>query len=200
MKSAIAYIRVSTQKQSRSGLGFEAQRTIIDQFAAARGLDIAQVYVEVETGKGSDALETRPQLAAALEHAACVKGPLVVAKLDRLTRDVHFGSGLMARKQRFVCCDMPDADNFQLHLFLALAEKEREMISSRTKAALAAARERGQKLGSPTTPALLRDRSTAFAESLRPVVAPMAHLTSRAIAAPSTAAASRPQPAANGSQ
>lgn len=150
MKAAIAYIRVSTQKQGRSGLGLEAQQAQIAAFAAAEGFTIVKTVVEVETGKGSDALETRPQLAAALEAAAKIGGPVVVAKLDRLTRDVHFGSGLMARKVSFKVADLPNADNFQLHLFLALAEKERELISVRTKAALAAARERGQKLGSPT--------------------------------------------------
>jgi DNA invertase Pin-like site-specific DNA recombinase len=183
MKSAIANIRVSTQKQGRSGLGLEAQQAAIASFAAAEGLAISETFVEVETGKGADALETRPQLAAALDAAAKIKGPVIVAKLDRLTRDVHFGSGLMSRKVAFKVADLPNADNFQLHLFLALAEKERELISTRTKAALAAARERGTKLGSPTSPALQRDRSIAFAEGLRAVVAPIAHLSSRAIAA-----------------
>jgi DNA invertase Pin-like site-specific DNA recombinase len=107
---------------------------------------------------------------------------VIVAKLDRLTRDVHFGSGLMSRKVAFKVAEMPHADNFQLHLFLALAEQEREVISARTKAALQAAKERGQKLGSPTSPAILRDRSSAFAEGLRAIVAPIAHLTSRQIA------------------
>jgi DNA invertase Pin-like site-specific DNA recombinase len=183
MKTAIAYIRVSTQKQGRSGLGLEAQTAAIKPFAAAEGFTITETYVEVETGKGADALETRLQLAAALAAAAKVNGTVIVAKLDRLTRDVHFGSGLMARKVAFKACDLPNADNFQLHLFLALAEKERELISVRTKAALRAAKDRGQKLGSPTTPAILRDRSSAFAETLRAIVMPMVDLPSRAIAA-----------------
>ena len=183
MKTAIAYIRVSTQKQGRSGLGLEAQTAAIKAFAAAEGFTIIETYVEVETGKGADALETRPQLAAALVAAAKANGTVIVAKLDRLTRDVHFGSGLMARKVAFKVCDLPNADNFQLHLFLALAEKERELISARTKAALRAAKERGQKLGSPTTPAILKARSSAFAASLRDIVEPLAHLPSRAIAA-----------------
>ena len=182
MKTAIAYIRVSTQKQGRSGLGLEAQTAAIKAFAAAEGFTIIETYVEVETGKGADALETRPQLASALAAAAKVDGTVIVAKLDRLTRDVHFGSGLMARKVAFKVCDLPNADNFQLHLFLALAEKERELISVRTKA-LRAAKERGQKLGSPTTPAILKARSSAFAASLRDIVEPLAHLPSRAIAA-----------------
>ena len=93
MKTAIAYIRVSTQKQGRSGLGLEAQATAIKAFAASEGFTIIDTYVEVETGKGADELETRPQLAAALELARLTGATIVVAKLDRLTRDVHFGNG-----------------------------------------------------------------------------------------------------------
>lgn len=182
MKTAIAYIRVSTQKQGRSGLGLEAQASQIAAFAKAEGIEIIDSYVEIETGKGADALETRPQLASALEIARLTDSVVVVAKLDRLTRDVHFGSGLMAKKVAFRVAAMPHADNFQLHLFLALAEQEREVISARTKAALAAAKQRGQRLGSPTSPALLAARSVAFAEGLRAIVAPVAHLSSRAIA------------------
>jgi DNA invertase Pin-like site-specific DNA recombinase len=166
VKHAIAYIRVSTQKQGRSGLGLEAQQAAITSFAAAEGFSIAETFVEIETGKGADALETRPQLAAALAAAAACKGTVIVAKLDRLTRDVHFGSGLMARGVSF-----------------KVAEKERELISTRTKAALSAARERGQRLGSPNSCANQKNRSVAFAEGLRGIVAPIAHLTSRTIAA-----------------
>jgi DNA invertase Pin-like site-specific DNA recombinase len=182
VKTAIAYVRVSTQKQGRSGLGLEAQQAQLAAFAAAEGFTITKTFVEVETGKGADALESRPQLTAALQAA---KGAvLIVAKLDRLTRDVHFGSGLMLRRDvAFKVADLPNADNFQLHLFLALAEKERELISVRTKAALVAARERGQKLGSPTTPGILKNRSSAFAEKLRTIVMPMIGLPSRTIAA-----------------
>jgi DNA invertase Pin-like site-specific DNA recombinase len=181
MKTAIAYVRVSTQKQGRSGLGLEAQQAQIAAFAAAEGFEVVQTFVEVETGKGADALDARPQLAAALEAAN--KATLIVAKLDRLTRDVHFGSGLMSRKVAFRIADMPNADNFQIHIMLAVAEKEREMISARTKAALAAVKERGVKLGSPTGNALQKNRSNAFAEGLRAVVQPIMHLPSRAIAA-----------------
>lgn len=182
MKTAIAYVRVSTQKQGKSGLGLEAQKAQIAAFAAAEGFEILETFIEIETGKGSDALETRPQLATALQVARLTNSTLVVAKLDRLTRDVHFGSGLMAAKVPFRIADMPSADNFQIHIMLAVAEKEREQISDRTKQALQAAKERGQKLGSPTTPAILKARSSAFAANLRDIVEPMAHLPSRAIA------------------
>lgn len=184
MKPAIAYIRVSTQQQGKSGLGIEAQRASIASFAASEGYEIIDTYVEIETGKGADALDLRPQLKSALEIARVTGSTIVAAKLDRITRDVHFGSGLMNRRDvAFKVADLPHADNFTLHIMLALAEKEREMISTRTKSALAAARERGTKLGSPTSPALLRDRSVAFATSLRDVVTPLLHLSSRAIAA-----------------
>jgi DNA invertase Pin-like site-specific DNA recombinase len=149
MKAAVAYIRVSTQKQGRSGLGLEAQTADISRFAAAEGYALVETFIEIETGKGADALDRRPQLAAALQAANAANGTIIVAKLDRLARDVHFISGLMVRKVPFRVVELPHADNFQLHLFAALAEQEREMISARTKAALAAARERGQKLGSP---------------------------------------------------
>ncbi|MET3308085.1 recombinase family protein [Bradyrhizobium diazoefficiens] len=183
MKSAVAYIRVSTQKQGRSGLGLEAQQATIARFASSEGYKIVETFVEVETGKGSDALETRPQLAAAIARATKSKGTVIVAKLDRLTRDVHFGSGLMARKIAFKVAEMPHADNFQLHLFLALAEQEREMISNRTKAALAACKARGVKLGAPNAGQDKAAAAAAFAESLREVVEPVMCQSSRQIAA-----------------
>jgi DNA invertase Pin-like site-specific DNA recombinase len=183
MKTAIAYIRVSTQAQGRSGLGLEAQQAAIMAFCAMYGHELLDLYVEVETGKGADALGQRPQLATAIEAARLTGATLVVAKLDRLTRNVEFGAGLLNGKVAFKIADMPNADNFQIHIMLAVAEQEREAISKRTVAALAAAKARGQKLGSPTSPAILAARSTAFAESLRPIVAPIAHLSSRAIAA-----------------
>jgi DNA invertase Pin-like site-specific DNA recombinase len=108
------------------------------------------VFVEVETGKGADALNKRPQLAAALAEARKRKCPVSVAKLDRLSRDVHFISGLMAHRVPFLVVELgSDVDPFILHLFAALAEKERAMISTRTRAALAAAKARGAKLGGP---------------------------------------------------
>src|SRR6266516_3842116 len=146
----ITYVRVSSSKQGRSGLGIEAQRQTLRQFATAEGLELGREFVEVETGKGSDALERRPQLKAALAAAKKLKCPVAVAKLDRLSRDVHFISGLMAHRVPFVVAELgADVDPFVLHLFAALAEKERSLISSRTRQALAAAQARGVTLGSP---------------------------------------------------
>ena len=140
----ISYIRVSTARQGRSGLGLEAQREAIARFAQVEGLAIAAEFLEVETGKGADALDKRPQLAAALAEAKQHKCPVAVAKLDRLSRDVHFISGLMAQKVPFVVTDLgADVDPFLLHLYAALAEKERALISRRTKEALAAKKARG---------------------------------------------------------
>ena len=144
MKPVIAYIRVSTAKQGRSGLGLEAQHAALVRFAAAEGFEIAAEHVEIETGKGSDALDRRPQLAAALAKARKRKCSVLVAKLDRLSRDVHFISGLMAHKVPFIVAELgSDADPFMLHLYAALAEKERALISHRTREALKAAKARG---------------------------------------------------------
>ncbi|MBR0747361.1 recombinase family protein [Bradyrhizobium japonicum] len=183
MKTAVAYIRVSTQKQGRSGLGLEAQQAAIAAFAAAEGYEVVETFVEIETGKGSDALEARPQLAAAIAQATKLQGTVVVAKLDRLTRDVHFGSGLMSRRVAFRVAAMPHADNFQLHIMLAVAEKERQDISDRTKAALAACKARGTKLGAPNAGQNKAEAAAAFAESLREIVEPVMCQSSRQIAA-----------------
>lgn len=146
---AIAYLRVSTQRQGRSGLGLEAQRETIVRHCHAAGITLAGEYIEVETGKGSDALDRRPQLKAALAAAKRVRAPIIVAKLDRLSRDVAFIAGLMADRVPFVCCDIPGADPFLLHIYAAVAEQERRMISARTTAALAAKKAGGATLGNP---------------------------------------------------
>jgi DNA invertase Pin-like site-specific DNA recombinase len=157
----IAYVRVSTSQQGRSGLGLEAQKEALARFAASEGFTLGRVFVEVETGKGADALERRPQLAAALSEARRQRCAVAVAKLDRLSRDVHFISGLMAHRVPFVVAELgADVDPFILHLFAALAEKERAMISTRTKAALAAAKTRGVVLGGPK---LAKARKSAVA-------------------------------------
>jgi DNA invertase Pin-like site-specific DNA recombinase len=146
----VGYIRVSTAQQGRSGLGIDAQRSAIARFAEAEGFELLREFVEVETGKGADALDRRPQLSAALGEARKQRCAVVVAKLDRLSRDVHFISGLMAHRVRFIVTELgPDVDPFVLHLYAALAEKERAMISERTRRALAAAKARGVTLGGP---------------------------------------------------
>jgi DNA invertase Pin-like site-specific DNA recombinase len=150
MDRAIAYLRVSTQRQQRSGLGIEAQRAAIARFAEAERISLVGEYVEAETGKGADALDRRPQLAAALAAAKCAKCCVLVSKLDRLSRDVAFVAGLMAQKVPFMVAELGrDADPFMLHLYAALAEKERRLISERTRAALEAKRAAGARLGNP---------------------------------------------------
>jgi DNA invertase Pin-like site-specific DNA recombinase len=147
---AFFYIRVSTAQQGRSGLGIEAQRQALQHFAQAEEIEVLGEYVEIETGKGTDALERRPQLKTALSSARKHRCHIAVAKLDRLSRDVHFISGLMAHKVPFWVAELgSDVDPFVLHLFAALAEKERALISTRTRQALAAAKARGIALGSP---------------------------------------------------
>jgi DNA invertase Pin-like site-specific DNA recombinase len=150
MEAAVAYYRVSTKQQQRSGLGIEAQRATVTQFAETENLQIIAEYVEAETGKGVDALDRRPQLAAALAAAKVTKCCVLVSKLDRLSRDVAFVAGLMAQRVPFIVAELGrDADPFMLHLYAALAEKERRLISERTKAALAVRKASGSKLGNP---------------------------------------------------
>lgn len=139
----IAYLRVSTAKQGKSGLGLDAQRESVAAYARAHGIEIVAEHVEIESGKRSD----RPQLAAALAQAQRQKAKLIVAKLDRLARNVAFISRLMESGVDFVAVDTPFANRLTLHILAAVAEHEREMISARTKAALAAAKARGVKLG-----------------------------------------------------
>src|ERR1041384_2454573 len=150
MECAVASYRVSTRQQQRSGLGIEAQRATIARFAETENLTIIAEYVEAETGKGADALDRRPQLAAALAAAKAAKCCVLVSKLDRLSRDVAFVAGLMAQRVPFIVAELGrDADPFMLHLYAALAEKERRLISERTKAALAIRKASGTKLGNP---------------------------------------------------
>jgi DNA invertase Pin-like site-specific DNA recombinase len=151
MSPVISYLRVSTSAQGKSGLGIEAQRDAIARFIAAEGLDQLAEHIEVETGKGSDALERRTVLRKALNEARKRKATIVVAKLDRLSRDVAFISGLMAQKVPFIVTELgADVDPFMLHIYAALAEKERTLISERTRVALHQAKQRGQQLGNRT--------------------------------------------------
>jgi DNA invertase Pin-like site-specific DNA recombinase len=152
MRPMVGYYRVSTSEQGRSGLGLEAQRAAVLLFAEAEGYALAGEHVEVETGKGSNALDRRPKLKAAMDEAKRAgKGtPVVVAKLDRLSRDVHFISGLMAHRTPFLVAELgADVPPFLLHILASVAEEERRTISVRTKAALAAAEARGVTLGNP---------------------------------------------------
>lgn len=150
----VSYLRVSTARQGASGLGLEAQRAAVQSFAASGGHGIVAEFVEVESGRKAD----RPQLAAALSTCRLHRATLVIAKLDRLARNVAFIAGLMDGNVEFVACDMPHANRLTLHLMAAMAEHEREMISQRTKAALAAAKARGIKLGNPNGTEQLRGR------------------------------------------
>ena len=183
MKTLIAYYRVSTQKQGRSGLGLDAQRAAVEAFAQAEGMEIVTEYHEVETGKGSDALERRPYLAEALKEAKKKKAAIVVAKLDRLSRDVAFIAGLMAQRVPFIVANLgANADPFMLHIYAALAEQERRMISDRTKVALAGAKARGVKLGNQAQADRNRDLAAARAEELRPIFTDYQNLPARRVA------------------
>jgi DNA invertase Pin-like site-specific DNA recombinase len=143
----ISYIRVSTQKQGQSGLGLEAQQAAVQAYVASQGGTVVAEFVEVETGKGADALVKRPQLKAALDQCKKSGAKLVIAKLDRLARNVAFIAGLIESGVDFVATDMPQANKVMLQMHAVMSEWERDQISARTKAALAAAKARGVKLG-----------------------------------------------------
>ena len=141
----IAYLRVSTVRQGESGLGMDAQRSAVEAFVRQHGGAIVGTYIEVESGKRSD----RPELAKALQAARKGKAVLLIAKLDRLARNVAFISRMMDAGVDFVACDQPFASRLTLHILAAVAEDEARRISERTKAALVVAKARGVKLGSP---------------------------------------------------
>ena len=181
MKSIVSYLRVSTAGQGRSGLGIEAQREAIRRFAEAEGFEVVAEHVEVETGKGADALDRRPELAAALAMARRLKAAVIVAKLDRLSRDVAFIAGLMAQRVPFIVAELgKDADPFMIHVYAALAEKERAMISARTKAALERTKANGTQLGNPKLAEVrakgsAKNKTTAeqFATNVLPFIRPL---------------------------
>ncbi len=148
---AIIYTRVSTAEQGKSGLGLQAQLDSVNEFCKSENIDVVAHYEETETGKGFDALDKRPQLAKALAHAKKENAHLIVAKLDRLSRNVAFISSLMETKVPFVVAQLGvAADPFMMHLYAALSEKERSLISERTKAALAIKKATGAVLGNQT--------------------------------------------------
>lgn len=149
---AVAYYRVSTAAQGRSGLGLDAQRNAVAEVCAARGLEMVAEFTEVESGKRAD----RPELSEALRRAKLTGATLVVAKLDRLSRSVAFLSALQDSGARFIAADMPEANELTVHILAAVAQAERKAISTRTCEALKAAKARGVKLGNPNGAAPLR--------------------------------------------
>ncbi|WP_417453890.1 recombinase family protein [Kiloniella sp.] len=166
--NCIAYYRVSTDKQGKSGLGLEAQQKAVEEFTQSKGWQIVGDYTEVESGKK----KSRPKLAEAIIQAKRMKAKLVIAKLDRLARNVHFISGLMESNVDFIAVDMPTADRFILHVYAAMAEEEGRRISQRTKAALAAAKARGTELGKNGKVLAQKNKSDAhtFAENMSSII------------------------------
>lgn len=179
---AYGYLRVSTQEQGRSGLGLEAQRATIEQFAQAHGITLLGFVEEVQTGKGQDALDRRPKLAALLRQCKKEKAALIVARTSRLARNVAFGSSILETPIKFIACDAGlDADRFNLHIRMSLDEQERNRISEQTKAALQAAKRRGTRLGGPSLKQILSagelgrltvaSHARGFAEAMLPMIA-----------------------------
>lgn len=196
----VAYERVSTARQGQSGLGLEAQRRQIAEFAATRGAEVLARFTEVESGRKAD----RPELAKALHHAKVTGATLVIAKLDRLSRNAAFLLALRDSGVEFVAVDMPEANDLTVGIMALVAEAEREAISRRTKEALASAKARGVKLGNPNGAQSLRRagkggaalrktvsaNAAAFAQDLAPVLADIrsaGHTSLRTIASELTA-------------
>lgn len=169
----VAYYRVSTDKQGRSGLGLSAQKAAVKRYLNGGSWEIIGEFTEIESGRKG----RRPELDAAIALAKKAKATLVVAKLDRLYRNPYFVAKLMHEKVPFVCCDNPHASKLTIHILAAVAENEAELISERTKAALQAARARGQKLGSPTPEKGARQgglvvskEADRFADNVMPII------------------------------
>lgn len=192
----VTYYRVSTEKQGRSGLGLEAQRSAVAQYCGGRGCEILGEFVEIESGKNNE----RPELAKALHLAKVTGATLVVAKLDRLSRNVAFLAALQESGASFVAADMPEANELTIHIMAAVAQAERKAISRRTIEALAAAKARGVRLGNPNGAAALlragkgnsasvvsiKAGADRFAADLEPIVADIqaaGHTSLRTIAA-----------------
>src|SRR5690606_10188582 len=192
----IACERVSTARQGQSGLGLEAQRRTIDAFAQSRGAEVLARFTEVESGRNPD----RPELGKAIQLARLTGATLVIAKLDRLSRNAAFLLTLRDSGVKFIACDLPEANDLTVGIMALVAQQEREAISRRTKEALAVAKARGVKLGNPNGAAALRRagkggvalratvsaNAAAFAADLAPVLADIrakGHSSLRAIAA-----------------
>ena len=191
----INYYRVSTAKQGRSGLGEAAQRAAIDDYCASRACEPLGEYREIESGKRDD----RPELIKALHHAKVTGATLVIAKLDRLSRNMAFLATLQDAGTKFVAADMPEANELTIHIMAAMAQAERKAISKRTKEALAAAKARGQRLGNPlgarafgpymgnkAAVTAIKSRAKAFAVDIMPIIEKIraeGHTSLRAIGA-----------------
>jgi len=172
----VAYYRVSTTRQGLSGLGLEAQRKAVSDYLGDDGWQMVGEFTEIESGKGADALSRRPKLHAALDLCKRRRATLIIAKLDRLARNVNFVTGLMEAGIDFRAADMPHADKVMIQIYAVMGEWERDQISKRVKAALAAAKARGVVLGA-TGPTNLRANleariraADAFAQSVAPVI------------------------------
>jgi DNA invertase Pin-like site-specific DNA recombinase len=176
----VAYYRVSTDKQGDRGYGLEAQRKAVADYLNGGNWKLVGEFTEIESGKRTD---NRPELEMALNAAKRHKATLILAKLDRLSRNVAFIASLMERKVDFVCADMPNATPFMLHVYAAVAEEERRMIAARTKAGLAAAKANGAVLGNAKLAADNRAAARARAEKLAPVIRELKDLSARAAAA-----------------
>jgi DNA invertase Pin-like site-specific DNA recombinase len=169
----VAYFRVSTDRQGKSGLGLDAQREAVMNYLNGGRWSLVDEFTEVESGKRSD----RPELEKALAACKKLKAKLVIAKLDRLSRNLAFIAALMESGVEFVAVDIPHANKLTIHILAAVAQHEREMISERTRAALAAAKKRGQRLGNPSIAeaaklgrAALKANARRFAANVRPII------------------------------
>jgi len=161
-KRYVAYYRVSTQKQGQTGLGMEAQKQAVSEFLAAFGGEVLAEFTEVESGKRSD----RPEFGKAADYAELANAVLLVAKLDRLSRDLHFITSLQKRGIKFKLADLPEIDQLTIHILAAMAEHEARMISVRTKQALQVAKARGVVLGNPLL-AIQRNTDVSAANASR---------------------------------
>ena len=188
----VSYLRVSTQRQGEFGLGLEAQRAAVLAYLNGGDWTLAQEFVEIESGKRQD---NRPELAKAFAACGAYGAKLIIARLDRLSRNAHFLLGLREEGVEFVAVDMPHANRLTVGIMALVAEQEREAISARTKAALAAAKARGTRLGKPKGTSVLRGevgnansvtankaKAEDFAKGLRPILEELSSLSARAAA------------------